>query len=64
MHSLHHAWITVTPCLLVQVVQNAAAHFLTGTRNLDHITHILVTLHWLPIDYRIQFEFVLLTLPV
>ncbi len=32
----------------LQMVQNAAATILTGTRKYDHISPILSTLHWLP----------------
>ena len=45
----------------LQLVQNAAARLLTGTRKYDHITPILASLHWLPIDFRIQFKILLIT---
>lgn len=32
----------------LQLVQNAAACFLAGTRRKDHITPVLTSLHWLP----------------
>jgi len=35
--------------LIQKVVQNAAARLITGTRRCDHISHVLVQLHWLPI---------------
>uniref|UniRef100_A0A8C1LY92 Reverse transcriptase domain-containing protein n=1 Tax=Cyprinus carpio TaxID=7962 RepID=A0A8C1LY92_CYPCA len=44
----------------LQRVQNAAARLLTGTRKRDHITPILVSLHWLPVRFRIDFKILLL----
>lgn len=43
----------------LQLVQNAAARLLTGTRRREHITPILASLHWLPILFRIQFKVLL-----
>ena len=43
----------------LQLVQNAAARLLTGTRRHEHITPILASLHWLPVIFRIQFKIVL-----
>jgi len=40
----------------LQLVQNAAARLLTGTRRREHITPILASLHWLPVLFRIQFK--------
>lgn len=40
---------------------NAAACLLTGARMYEHITPVLGNLHWLPVDYRIHFEILLLT---
>ncbi len=34
----------------LQMVQNAAARVLTRTRKYDHISPVLSTLHWLPIN--------------
>ena len=45
----------------LQWVQNAAARILTRTRKYDHITPILIDLHWLPIPLRIIFKILLLT---
>lgn len=42
-----------------QIVQNAAARLLTGSRKRSHITPILFSLHWLPIRYRIDFKILL-----
>uniref|UniRef100_A0A8C6NT99 Reverse transcriptase domain-containing protein n=1 Tax=Nothobranchius furzeri TaxID=105023 RepID=A0A8C6NT99_NOTFU len=40
----------------LQVVQSAAARFLTGTHRRSHITPVLVHLHWLPVIFRVQFK--------
>ena len=45
----------------LQRVQNAAARLLTRTRKFDHITPILISLHWLPIQARADFKVLLLT---
>ena len=40
----------------LQSVQNAAARLVTGTRRFDHITPVLVGLHWLPVRYRVSYK--------
>ena len=45
----------------LQKVQNTAARILTLTRKHDHITPVLMDLHWLPITLRVQFKILLLT---
>lgn len=40
----------------LQAVQNAAARLLTRSTQRAHITPILCSLHWLPIDFRIRFK--------
>ena len=44
-----------------QLIQNAAAWLLTGTRKRDHISPVLASLHWLPVKSRIEFQILLLT---
>ena len=44
----------------LQLIQNAAARVLTDTRKVDHITPVLRSLHWLPVDQRIDFKILLL----
>ena len=44
----------------LQLVQNAAARLLTGTRKREHITPILSSLHWLPVSFRVNFKVILL----
>ena len=44
----------------LQLIQNAAARFLTCTKRHDHITPILAALHWSPVSFRIDFKILLL----
>jgi hypothetical protein len=44
----------------LQRVQNMAAKMVTRMKKFDHVTPILKYLHWLPIEYRIQFKVLLL----
>ena len=37
-----------------------AARIVTQTRKFDHITLLLIDLHWLPVSYRIVFKILLL----
>lgn len=37
----------------LQLIQNAAAWVLTKTKNVDHITLVLKSLHWLPVCQRL-----------
>lgn len=43
----------------LQRIQNTAARILTRTKKHDHITPVLVALHWLPVEFRIQYKLVL-----
>ncbi len=43
----------------LQLVQNAAARFLHNSHKSTHITPILRILHWLPIQFRIDFKILL-----
>ena len=45
----------------LQMMQNAAARLLSGTRKLQHISPILAALHWLPIRFRIDFKVLMMT---
>lgn len=45
----------------LQLIQNAAAQTLTRTKKYEHISPILVSLHWLPVKSRIDFKILLLT---
>ena len=59
-----NALLTGLPAKLLnrlQIIQNSAARIITRTRSSDHITPILIQLHWLPVHYRIQYKNLLLT---
>ena len=43
----------------LQSVQNAAARLITRSRKCDHITSILLGLHWLPVSERIKLKILL-----
>ena len=55
--------IGLPACLIrkLQLVQNTAARVIARSRKYDHITPIMIHLHWLPIEQRIQFKVALLT---
>ncbi len=59
MHLSHHAWIIIILKLHPKLVQNAAARLLTRS---CHITPVLASLHWLPVNHRIQFKVLVITL--
>ena len=44
----------------LQRVQNNAARLIMKKRKRDHITPLLVQLHWLPVSFRIQFKLAVL----
>jgi len=44
----------------IQRIQNAAARVISRTKKFDHITPVLMNLHWLPIAERINFKIILL----
>ena len=45
----------------LQLVLNTAARVVSHTRKYEHITPVLIGLHWLPVSYRITFKILLLT---
>ena len=45
----------------LQRIQNAAARLILQESKFCHITPLFMTLHWLPVKYRIQFKILLLT---
>ena len=45
----------------LQLIQNQAAKLVVKKKKYDHITPILIELHWLPVEYRIQYKILLLT---
>mgnify|MGYP001552403918 CR=1 FL=1 len=44
----------------LQLIQNNAARVITQKKKHDHITSTLMSLHWLPVRYRIQYKVLLL----
>ena len=49
---------------MLQVLQNTAASIISFTRKKDHITPVLKSLHWLPVNYEIIFKILLLVIKV
>ena len=45
----------------LQRIQNTTARMITGARSSDHITPLLKSLHWLPVEARIHFKILLIT---
>ena len=45
----------------LQMIQNAASRMVTRTRKYDHVSPVLLQLHWLPIKKRVFFKILLLT---
>ena len=35
---------------------NSAAHLISGMQKCDHITPVLINLHWMPVKHRINFK--------
>ena len=48
----------------LQNVQNIAARIITGARKYDHITPVLISLHWLPVVSRIEFKILCMTFQI
>ena len=44
-----------------QHIMNSAARLISGMRKCDHITPVLTSLHWLPVEHRINFTLMCLT---
>ena len=44
----------------LQRIQNMAARLITDTMKFDHINPVLYNLHWLPVNYRIQFKILMI----
>ena len=70
LKTIVHAYVTpkldFNNCLLagipqhlvqrVQLVQNAAARLIMGSRKSDHVTPLLKELHWLPVTQRVLYK--------
>ena len=71
IHALVHSHIDYCNALLIglpkylkreiQMVQNTAARVLCRIGKYDHITPVLKSLHWLPVEFRIKYKICLLT---
>ena len=48
----------------LQRVQNAAARLVFQAKKYDHVTPLLINLHWLPIELRIEYKILLITFKV
>ena len=51
--------ITVENLTKLEVIQNHAARLIKRTKKSEHITPILIELHWLPVRYRIYYKIAL-----
>ena len=49
-------WITQLSTEETLTATEQTARFVSGARRFDHISPILVKLHWLPISYRVVFK--------
>jgi len=49
---------------LIQYVLNSATHVIARSRKFDHITLLLIELHWLPVEQRIIFKILFCTFKV
>jgi hypothetical protein len=45
----------------LQKIQNTAARIVTRSKRFDHITPVLSSLHWLTVEYRIQFKILVIS---
>ncbi len=45
----------------LQMIQNNSARLISKIKLTEHITPELMSLHWLPVKYRIQYKILLLT---
>ena len=52
-----HAYLIVK----LQLIQNSSACLITWVKSSEHITPALISLHWLPVKYRIEYKILLLT---
>ena len=48
----------------LQHVQNSAARVIYLSRKFDHVTRLLIDLHWFPIEQRISFKILLITFKI
>ena len=56
----YHTCLPISYLSPLQRIQNTAARMVTFTRKHDHISPILRSLHWLPVNSRITFKILLI----
>ena len=44
----------------LQNIQNAAARLIKSAKRTDHVTPLLRSLNWLPVEYRVHYEIIVL----
>ena len=44
----------------LQCIQNSAARLVVHASKFDHVTPVLIKLHWLPVRFRIMFKILLM----
>ena len=54
-------WISKYLLGKIQDIQNSAARIVTRSKHSNHITPILIELHWLPVEKRIDYKILLTT---
>ena len=60
----HNSLLYGVPDYLIkrlQLIQNTAARIVSRTKRTEHITPVLISLHWLPVRFRIIYKICLLT---
>ena len=45
----------------LQKIQNVAARMISGTSRFEHISPVLMDLHWLPVKKRVDFKLLVIT---
>ena len=53
--------LPVTHINKLQRVQNAAARLICSTLRFSHVTPVLYSLYWLPVQFRIDFQILIIT---
>ena len=48
----------------LQSVQNCAARLINLSRKYEHVTPLLISLHWIPVQERIKFKILIITFKV
>ena len=51
--------VNASPITKLQRIQSTAVRLITRTKKCEHITPVLMDLHWLPVCYRTQYKLLL-----